>query len=97
MAESTGRDRLTSYPPGRCSHGGKPAVKTSTKTEHVKHKRCSGRRGRLKGSEEFRYQYTTLGWVVSWSRMAKLNTSDPVKLAEGQGCRVRQRKVGLDD
>lgn len=82
--------------PGRCSNGGKLTIKTSTKTEHVKHKRCSGKRGKLKGSEEFRYQAATLDWAVSWSRMAKLNTSDPMKPAEGQGHRVRQRKVSPD-
>lgn len=78
--------------PGRCSNGGKPTIKTSTKTQHVKCKRCSGKRGKPKGSEEFKHQATTLDWAVSWSGMAKMNTSDQMTPAEGQGRMVRAEK-----
>lgn len=44
------------------------------------------------GSEEFRYQAATLDWAVSWSGMAKLNTSDQMTPAEGKGRMVWAEK-----
>lgn len=35
--------------PGCCSNGGKATIKTSTKTQHVKRKRCSGKGGNPSG------------------------------------------------